>query len=31
VQRFAPIMNKGGSVMSLGFIAANQVPEHTPI
>jgi len=25
VQRFAPIMNKGGAVLSLGFIAANLV------
>jgi len=25
VQRFAPIMNKGGSVISLGFIASQQV------
>ena len=25
VQRFAPIMNEGGAVLSLGFIAANQV------
>merc|ERR1719217_1282813 len=25
VQRFAPIMNEGGAVLSLGFVAANQV------
>jgi len=25
VQRFAPIMNEGGAILSLGFIAANQV------
>jgi enoyl-[acyl-carrier protein] reductase I len=27
VQRFAPIMNKGGAILSLGFIAAVQVPR----